>query len=218
VVRALGDLEAVVHDAQVHEVELVAEHILAHVLVLLPVGRDDVVPLALEPPRDVRRDEPARPRDRDPQPRLWPVLLPVQVGRRVRPKASIARHGYHKKPKPTHYLPLDPENNLLNPNDQTWNLWGSSGGRNWWLLVQSGDSFCVPLTFICWGRRRAAKTTARCSLFGALFGEMRSSFWIDVLIYHINPGRPFWSTSSCCLPYLPPHESLHHTTFFRGRH
>jgi hypothetical protein len=122
VVRALGDLEAIIHDAQVHEVELVAEHVLTHVLVLLPVGRDDVMPLALEPPRDVRRDEPARPRDRDPQFRLWPVLLPVQVRRRVRPKASIARHGYHKNQnRPTTSLlrKLDPENNLLNPTTKT---------------------------------------------------------------------------------------------------
>lgn len=65
VMRAFRDLQAIVHDAQVHEVELIAEHVLAHVLVLLPVRRDDVVALAAQPPRDVRRDEPPRARDAD---------------------------------------------------------------------------------------------------------------------------------------------------------
>lgn len=92
VVNPRGDLEAVVHDPQVHEVELVAEHVLGHVLVPLPVGGDDVVALALEAARDVGGDEPAGPGDGDPQLLERPVRLLLQLRVRV---LLVERHSAH---------------------------------------------------------------------------------------------------------------------------
>lgn len=83
VICTTGDLEAVVHDPEVDEMELVAEHVLAHVLVLLPVGGDDVVALALETPGDVGGDEASGAGDADPERPGRPVGLPLQVLVRV---------------------------------------------------------------------------------------------------------------------------------------
>mmetsp|Transcript_22514 Transcript_22514/g.73858 ORF Transcript_22514/g.73858 Transcript_22514/m.73858 type:complete len:367 (-) Transcript_22514:147-1247(-) len=57
VVNVLGDLEAVLKIAEVHLVELVAELVLFEVLLLLPVGTDDRVPILLEPNSEVGPDE-----------------------------------------------------------------------------------------------------------------------------------------------------------------
>jgi hypothetical protein len=89
-----GHLEAVVHDPQVNEMELVAEHLLSHVLVLLPVRGDDVVALALEAPRNVGGDEPAGARDGDPQLLKWPVGLLLQLRVRV---LLVERHSAQAK-------------------------------------------------------------------------------------------------------------------------
>ena len=78
-VNPRGDLEAVVHHPQVHEVELVAEHVLGHVLVLLPVRCDDVMALTLEAARDVGGNEPASTSDGDPQLLKRPVRLLLQL-------------------------------------------------------------------------------------------------------------------------------------------
>lgn len=74
-----GHLEAVVHHPQINKMELMAEHILSHVLIFLPVRSNDVVALALEAPRDVGCDEPASSRNRDPQLLKWPVRLLLQL-------------------------------------------------------------------------------------------------------------------------------------------
>ena len=55
---ALGHRQAVLHLAQVHEVELVAEVLLLHELVALPVRGHDVVSFLLQAAGQVRADEP----------------------------------------------------------------------------------------------------------------------------------------------------------------
>mmetsp|Transcript_1154 Transcript_1154/g.4037 ORF Transcript_1154/g.4037 Transcript_1154/m.4037 type:complete len:402 (+) Transcript_1154:601-1806(+) len=80
VLAVLGDLHAVVKDAQVDKVELVAEHVLGHVLVPLPVARHDVVALLLQPLGKVAGDETSSARDADPQGLFRPVGLEGILG------------------------------------------------------------------------------------------------------------------------------------------
>lgn len=94
------NLKAILHNTKVHKVKLVTEHILTHVLILLPIGSDDVVTLTLQAARNVRRDEPPSARDGDSELLRRPVLLAVQVRGRVRSKAAIALHVCKQKPAP----------------------------------------------------------------------------------------------------------------------
>ncbi len=71
--HALGDGQAVVHDAEIHQMELVTEHVLTHVLILLPIRCHDVVTLGLQASGNVRGDESASSCDGNPQLLLRPV-------------------------------------------------------------------------------------------------------------------------------------------------
>jgi len=71
--NAFGDGQAVVHDAEIHQMELVTEHVLTHVLILLPIRCHDVVTLGLQASGNVRGDESASSCDGNPQLLLWPV-------------------------------------------------------------------------------------------------------------------------------------------------
>ena len=71
----LAHLDAVVVNTQVHEVELVAEHFLWHVLVSLPVTRDNIVPFLLETLREVTRNETTCSSNTDLQLLIRPVRL-----------------------------------------------------------------------------------------------------------------------------------------------
>ncbi len=94
--HALGDGQAVVHDAEIHQMELVTEHVLTHVLILLPIRCHDVVTLGLQASGNVRGDESASSCDGNPQLLLRPVWLPLQITGSVLPVYyflhSIARH------------------------------------------------------------------------------------------------------------------------------
>ncbi|KRY06164.1 hypothetical protein T12_3427 [Trichinella patagoniensis] len=95
-VHTLSNLEAIVHNPQIHEMELMAEHILSHVLILLPIGGNDVVSLALQTPCNVRGNEASSPGDRDTELLRWPVRLPLQVRIGVLPIVdSIASSAGH---------------------------------------------------------------------------------------------------------------------------
>lgn len=74
-----GDLQAVIHNPEVHEVELVAEHVLSHMLILLPIGGNDVVTLALESTGNMGPDKASCTSNRDPELLGGPVRLPLKV-------------------------------------------------------------------------------------------------------------------------------------------
>mmetsp|Transcript_3026 Transcript_3026/g.7396 ORF Transcript_3026/g.7396 Transcript_3026/m.7396 type:complete len:219 (+) Transcript_3026:780-1436(+) len=75
-----ANLHAIVVYAEIHQVELVAKHRFLHVLIPLPVARDNVVPLLLEPLGEVAGDESPRPRDADPERLFRPVRLEGVLG------------------------------------------------------------------------------------------------------------------------------------------
>ncbi len=95
--HALGDGQAVVHDAQIHQMELVTEHVLTHVLILLPVRSHDVVALTLETPGNMRRNESSGSRDGNPQFLFWPVRFPIQVTRRILPILLQSVRNHHPR-------------------------------------------------------------------------------------------------------------------------
>ena len=78
-VDTLGDLQTVVHDPEINKVELMAEHVFSHVLILLPVRGNDVVALALQTASNVGSNETTSPSNRNPQLLTWPVGLPLQL-------------------------------------------------------------------------------------------------------------------------------------------
>ncbi len=120
ILHALGDGQAVVHDAQIHQMELVTEHVLTHVLILLPVRSHDVVALTLETPGNMRRNESSGSRDGNPQLPFRPVRLPIQVTRRILPILLQSVRNHHprlsllRQAKSLALLPSGPERFLSN--------------------------------------------------------------------------------------------------------
>ena len=82
-VDTFGDGKAVIHDAEIYEVELVAEHVIIHVLVLLPIRGDDVVAFALEAAGDVGGDEATGTGDGDAQRGRGPIGFGVELAEGV---------------------------------------------------------------------------------------------------------------------------------------
>jgi len=75
----LGNLQTVVHDPEINQVELMAEHVLGHVLILLPVRGNDIMALAFQTASNVGSNETTSPSNRNPQLLTWPVGLPLQL-------------------------------------------------------------------------------------------------------------------------------------------
>lgn len=49
----LSHLQAIIHDSEINKMEFMAEHILCHVFILLPVRSNDVMAFALQTPGNV---------------------------------------------------------------------------------------------------------------------------------------------------------------------